>query len=274
MARTPGSINQNIHFKTREAFDFNLLYNEKELNDGTKPPEYWFQRLIELSKNPPYIIACKTSTAINIRSFHLSEYINENLIVNAQWESQIDLIKPSGRNNDSIETDILNFTHSITQYYLNHHNLDSPKGIILIRSKLLHLKTLCALGNNNVKNGIYYRKFLVSDGHTRLFQQVQTPKKYTTVTDHYVHNNWASSMGVLWDHLSLCVDNLQQIFGEPVFEPKKGYKKVNFENWLEKGLCEFLELKGTNITDEVKILNLLKWQILGKREFKPLKKIK
>ena len=48
MARTKGSINQNIHFKTREAFDINLLYDEKKLLSGENPPAFWFQRLIEL----------------------------------------------------------------------------------------------------------------------------------------------------------------------------------------------------------------------------------
>ena len=64
MARAPGSINQNIHIRTRKAFDFNLLYNEKELKDGITPPEIWFQRLIELSKNLPYTIAFNTSTTL------------------------------------------------------------------------------------------------------------------------------------------------------------------------------------------------------------------
>ena len=59
MARTKGSINKNIHFKTREAFDIHLLYDEKKLLSGENPPAFWFQRLIELSNNPPYVIALR-----------------------------------------------------------------------------------------------------------------------------------------------------------------------------------------------------------------------
>lgn len=274
MARTKGSINQNLHFKTREAFDLNLLCNEKELIDGTKTPEFWFKRLIELSKYPPYIIAIKTLSNVNLRSFILSDYIDEDLNVHAKWKSEIDLIKPTGRNNDGIETDVLQFTQSIAQYYISHCNLDSPKDIILIRSKLLNLQSLCAIGSKNVENGVYYRKFLVSDGHNRIFHQVQSPKKYSTFTDHDGHQKWALSLKILWNQLNLCVVNLIQIFNEPVFAVKKGYSKVNFEKWLDEGLNKFLELKNTNIIDEQKIFNLLKWQILGKREFNPDKKIK
>ena len=94
MARTKGSINQNIHFKTREAFDIHLLYDEKKLLSGENPPAFWFQRLIELSNNPPYVIAFREPTKFNISSFNLADYIDEKLKVKTAYQAKHGWVSP------------------------------------------------------------------------------------------------------------------------------------------------------------------------------------
>ena len=274
MARTPGSINQNIHFKTREAFNINQLYNEKKLLSGENPPAFWFQRLIELSNNPPYIIAFREPTKFNISSFNLADYIDEKLKVKTAYQSKIDIFIPSGRDNSEIYSDIQRFTNSIANFYIAEENINSQSGIIKIRKDLLYLKSLCKQGMNIAHNCNYNRKFLVSDGYTKNFHQVQSTVNFSAYADEENRKKWKSTLIILWDHLNLCVDNLMQIFGEPIFKTKKGYSKVNFDNWLREGLSQYLEIENNNLKDEQKIFYLLKWQILGKREFKTPKKIK
>lgn len=274
MPRTKGAINKSIHFKTREAFDFNLLCNEKEMMNGAKPPAFWFQRLIDLSNNPPYVIAFMEPRKIEFSSFNLADYIDENLKVKTDLQSKIDIFMPSGRNNNEIYSDVLRFTNSIAKFYLEKENYPSQSGIIKIRKDLLHLKLLCDQGMKNACNGVYNRKFLVSDGHTRIFHPVQSTANYFSHTDDDVRQKWVSSVVVLWSHLNHCVDRLTQIFIEPNFEIKIGYSKKNFDQWLEDGLENFLVSKDKNLIDEKLLINLLKWQILGKRELKTPKKIK
>ena len=274
MARTKGSINQNIHFKTREAFDIHLLYDEKKLLSGEIPPAFWFQRLITLSNNPPYVIAFREPTTIKVSSFKLENYIDENFKIKPEWQSKIEITMPTGRNNDEINSDILQFTNSIANFYLTEENLDSQTGIIKIRKDLLYLKSLCKQGMNIAHNCNYNRKFLVSDGYTRNFHQVQSTVNFSAVADGENRKKWESSLIIFWEYLDICVNDLMHIFGVPVFKTKKGYSKVNFDNWLREGLSQYLEFENNNLKDEQKIFYLLKWQILGKREFKTPKKIK
>jgi hypothetical protein len=274
MARTPGSINQNIHFKTREAFNINQLYNEKKLLSGENPPAFWFQRLITLSNNPPYVIAFREPTTIKASSFNLENYIDENFKIKPEWQSKIDITMPTGRNNDEINSDILQFTNSIANYYLTEENLDSQTGIIKIRKELLYLESLCEQGMNISYNCNYNRKFLIYDGYNGNFHQVQSTVNFSAYADEENRKKWESSLIILWEYLNSCVYDLHQIFGAPIFKTKKGYSKVNFDDWLREGLSQYLEIENNNLKDEQKIFYLLKWQILGKREFKTPKKIK
>ena len=274
MARTKGSINQNIHFKTREAFDINLLYDEKKLLSGENPPAFWFQRLIELWNNPPYVIAFREPTKIKASSFKLEDYIDENFKIKPEWQLKIDITMPSGRNNDEINSDILQFTNSIANFYLTEENLDSQTGIIKIRKELLYLESLCEQGMNISYNCNYNRKFLIYDGYNGNFHQVQSTVNFSAYADEENRKKWESSLIILWEYLNSCVYDLHQIFGAPIFKTKKGYSKVNFDDWLREGLSQYLEIENNNLKDEQKIFYLLKWQILGKREFKTPKKIK
>lgn len=274
MARTPGSTNQNLHFKTREAFNINQLYNEKKLLSGENPPAFWFQRLITLSNNPPYVIAFREPTTIKASSFKLENYIDENFKVKPEWQSKIDITMPTGRNNDEINSDILKFTNSIANFYLTEENLDSQTGIIKIRKELLYLESLCEQGMNISYNCNYNRKFLIYDGYNGNFHQVQSTVNFSAYADEENRKKWESSLIILWEYLNSCVYDLQQIFGAPIFKTKKGYSKVNFDDWLREGLSQYLEIENNNLKDEQKIFYLLKWQILGKREFKTPKKIK
>jgi hypothetical protein len=97
---------------------------------------------------------------------------------------------------------------------------------------------------------------------------------FSADADEENREKWESSLIILWEYLNSCVYDLMQIFGAPIFKTKKGYSKVNFDNWLREGLSQYLELENKNLKDEQKIFYLLKWQILGKREFKTPKKIK
>ena len=181
---------------------------------------------------------------------------------------------PTGRNNDEINSDILQFTNSIANFYLTEENLDSQTGIIKIRKEMLYMESLCEKGMNISYNCNYNRKFLISDGHTRNFHQVQSNVHFSADADAENRKKWESSLIILWEYLDICVNDLMHIFGVPVFKTKKGYSKVNFDNWLREGLSQYLEFENNNLKDEQKIFYLLKWQILGKREFKTPKKIK
>lgn len=181
---------------------------------------------------------------------------------------------PSGRNNDEINSDILQFTNSIANFYLTEENLDSQTGIIKIRKELFYLESLCEQGMNISYNCNYNRKFLIYDGYNGNFHQVQSTVNFSADADEENREKWESSLIILWEYLNSCVYDLMQIFGAPIFKTKKGYSKVNFDNWLREGLSQYLELENKNLKDEQKIFYLLKWQILGKREFKtPKKKI-
>lgn len=269
MTRKKGSTNKLVHIKTRNSLDIQKICNEGRMMDGTRPPEFWILRLIEISGNPPYIIDTG-GLGITAKQFILSDYITPDLEIKAGVPEGFIFEKPVQRNNDTMKYDIEYFARNVLRFYLQHWDDQIANDHIKIRGRLIDLQRMAARGWNNIREGYFQRLFLLNDGKSKNFKPIQSDIKFHKDADLILYDKWHSSWSDFWEVMSKSIDELAEQFMEPkfYFKLKNGKRKANFNEWLQEGLLNYLEPTNPKIESDDLDISHLKFLILSKADRK------
>lgn len=264
MGRKTGSKNKHINFETIDKLNIQLIYDSKyEYSKGEKMDK-WFYRLVELTKNMPYIIAVKRPIEGSKPKYRFSDFVDENLIQvpNTQLVS---FSKPTGRVNDTMSEDIEDFMHAIVDAHISKYGKHNENNHLDLCNDLKKLLTITQKTIKDTEAGNFKRLFLLHDGQLSKMLTIKADIEIASTADLDIISHWHRGWLEFWHEMERQLISTIGEFRSPSFKLRNGIKINNkeFQKWAETGLLKFIEPTSFRRIDDASTIRLLKKVILN-----------
>jgi len=264
MGRTKGSKNKRINFETISKLNIQMIYDKNYNYRKDEKIDKWFNNLVDLTQNMPYIIAVKRPQADTKPKYRFSDFIDKNLNVvpNSQLLS---FSKPSGRLNNTLSEDIEDFMEEILNAHIKKYAINNSNNHLHL---INDLKTVLQITKKTIKDleaGNLKRLFLLHDGQLSKMLTIKPDIEITSTADLEIISNRHRGWLEFWYEMERQLISTISEFRLPSFKLRDGIKINNkeFQKWAETGLLKFIEPTSIRRIDDASTIRLLKKVILN-----------